>query len=87
MSKFNKPPCNVGDTIYVIDIFEDPCQINEEVVLQFEVNDDGFDTFTKDNTFTKDAIYSHSMWGLILFLTREEAEQAKALYKVIGGTQ
>ena len=63
MKKFTSPPCNVGDTIYVIDIFEHPYQINEEVVLQFEINDDGFDTLTKDDTFTKDAIYGHGMWG------------------------
>ena len=81
MSKFNKPPCNVGDIIYVIDIFEHPYQIAEMPVLEFEVDDDGFDTFTKD------AIYGQGMWGLTLFLTREKAEQAKSLYEIIGGTR
>lgn len=70
MSKFNKPPCKVGDIIYVIDIFEYPYQIAEMPVLEFEVDDDGFDTFTKYG------IWGHGMWGLTLFLTREEAEQA-----------
>lgn len=80
MKKFTAPPCNVGDTIYTLDL-ENRYQINEEVVLQFEVDDDGFDTFTKD------AIYGQGMWGLTLFLTREKAEQAKSLYEIIGGTR
>lgn len=68
-------PCNVGDTVYLIDdidcVFE-----RESIVTEIEIDKDGVTIMIQDEIPICSSGYNLSDFGEIVFLTREEAEKA-----------
>ena len=68
-------PCNVGDTVYLIDdidcVFE-----RESIVTEIEIDKDGATIMIQDEIPICSSGYNLSDFGEIVFLTREEAEKA-----------
>ena len=68
-------PCNVGDTVYLIDdidcVFE-----RESIVTEIEIDKDGITIMIQDEIPICSSGYNLSDFGEIVFLTREEAEKA-----------
>ena len=68
-------PCNVGDTVYLIDdidcVFE-----RESIVTEIEIDKDGVTIMIQDEIPICSSGYNLSDFGEIVFLTREEAKKA-----------
>ena len=68
-------PCNVGDTVYLIDdidcVFE-----RESIVTEIEIDKDGVTIMIQDEIPICSSGYNLSDFGEVVFLTREEAEKA-----------
>lgn len=74
-------PCNVGDTVYLIDdidcVFE-----RESIVTEIEIDKDGVTIMIQDEIPICSSGYNLSDFGEIVFLTREEAEKALKEMKI-----
>lgn len=75
-----RPPCKVGDKVYVI--FKNEIYKATVFSMKIETEDDHYLTLIKVKVFDKISMFKVFIFGKSVFLTREEAE--KALQEVKG---
>jgi len=75
------PPCNVGDTVYIVDGTTDKVVVGEIEKLEYNIHTEPMEWITVAGYYpffgrltTKDK--ADQLIGKTVFLTREEAEQA-----------